>query len=216
MKRTLLLVFTSLLSTPAWAYLSTIDTGDLVPEGKYQAIIEGQFVTDPDSGANFIGRVDGSIDDETGWRGLLGFGDTDFEVGGFIKWIPIPDFEDQPALGALAGVTYARESSDSELAARIHPLISKRFGLELGDITPYASLPFGLHSRGKKRIDDDGDVQDKTFMTLQLAAGVKFRPSSLENWSFGGELGFSLSEANTYFSLFAALNIDPDEGVKFK
>lgn len=200
----------------AFAYLSTVDTGDLLEEGKNQVIVEGQFVTDPDGGANFVGRFDGAIDDSTGWRALLGFGSTDFEVGGFIKWIPIPDVDDQPALGLLAGVLYSRDFGDSELAVRVHPIVSKKFSLEIGDLTPYASIPIGFHSRGEKRIYDDGDEQDKNIFPLQLTAGTFFKPKSFENLRFGAELGFSLSEANTYFSIFGALGIDPENGIEFK
>jgi len=193
-----------LFSTKALAYYSTIDTGELLPSDTYRAIIETQFVTDPSNGVNFVGRFDGAIDDETGYRALLGFGETDFHFGGFVKWIPIPDLDNQPAIGVLAGVLYANDGSLDILSLRLHPLISKKFELEAGVLTPYASLPFGIQS-----------IDGKTTLPLQLAVGSEYKPKQFEKLYFGGELGFDLAKSYTYFSLFAAMNID-EEGIAFR
>lgn len=209
MKRTLklwgfVLVLTS-YSSPSFAYYSTIDTGEILDEGQYRTSLESQFITDPGDGINLVGRFDAPIDDETNWRVLLGFGETDFQLGGFVRWTPIPDLENQPAISLLGGVLYAREGGDGELSLRLHPIISKKFQLELGDLTPYASLPFGLRS-----------YKDDTDIPLQLAIGTQFKPLSFEKISFAGEVGFDLSDAYTYFSLAAIVGFDQETGFQLK
>ena len=42
------------------------------------------------SGANLAARIDGGINDEMGYRGLLGLGKTDVFFGGLFKWMPVP------------------------------------------------------------------------------------------------------------------------------
>ncbi len=200
-----LLFFSMALSAPLWAYNTTLDTGRLLQEGHYKLGLESQFVTSGDDGINVAGRFDGPINDELNWRAQAGVGTTDGFLGGYIKWIPYPDLEKQPAVGLIAGVQYARFSGLDELALRAHPLVSKQFNLDLGEVTPYASLPIGLRS-----------LDGETDLTVQFALGSEFRPQAWEKIRLMAELAFDVRKSFSYFVVGASLEFDEENGIEFK
>lgn len=192
------------IAPQSWAFYSTMDTGEVLEQGKYQIGAETQFITNNDSGANLIGRFDGGISEEAGFRGEVGFGTTDLHLGGFFKWVPIPDYQDQPAIGITSGLVFAEYSGHSELSVRFHPIVSKGFTTEFGKITPYGSIPFGLRS-----YDNDTDVP------VQLTGGSELHFNEIPLWRFKAEVGFDLNDAFTYISLGASLDFDAENGIRF-
>lgn len=182
-----------------------MDSGTILPAGNYKLGAETHFITEGDDGVNLAARFDGPITDELNWKTLLGFGTTDFFAGGFIKWVPIPDLENQPAIGVTAGVLYANFEDISELSLRVHPFISKKFDLEFGDVSPYLALPVGIATR-----------EDETDVPFQAALGVEFLPDGLEKINFVAELGFDINDAFPYFAFGANLTFDDENGIEFK
>lgn len=188
----------------AHAYYTTMETGKLLEDGHYRLMAESQFVTQGDTGVNLGARVDGPINDELNWKAQLGFGVTDIFLAGYIKWVPFPDAESQPAIGLTGGVLYARNAGLNEQSLRFHPFVSKLFKVDLGDINPYASLPIGIRS-----------VDGHTTIPVQLALGTEFRPKTLDNISFLAEVGFDVTKAFSYFTIGAALDFDSEKGFEF-
>lgn len=203
----LLLVLLGLFAhAQAHAYYSTMDTGDLLERDNYKLGIETQFITDSPSGMNVVGRFDSFFSSDSNVRAIMGFGSTDFQLGGYYKWVPIPDIDNQPAIGLLAGVLYATDQGINELSLRFHPLISKKYGLEMGgDITPYASIPFGIRS-----------VDGTTDVPVQFEMGAQLKTAKFEKVLFVGEVGFDISKAFTYISIGATLQFDEYNGIEFK
>ncbi|RME17110.1 MAG: hypothetical protein D6797_03130 [Bdellovibrio sp.] len=197
--RSILSVLIFSYSLPLMAYYSTLTTGNLLPEEAVDFTGELQFLTDKSSGANIVGRLDGGLNEDMNWRGEFGIGQTDFHFGGFVKWIPFPDWKKQPALGVMAGGYFARYSSLNEISLRIHPLISKNFQTDFGRLTPYGSLPLGLRSY-------DGE----TVFPLQLVVGTEFQHKKLKDFSFLVELGFNLANAPSYLSLGFRMALEDD------
>ena len=187
-------------SLSAFAFYSTIDTGEIIEPGKYRILGEAQGITDNNSGLNVNGRVDWGLNEESSIRGLVGVGTTDFHLGGFFKWVPIPDYSKQPAIGVLAGLVYAHHQSANELSLRVHPMVSKGFDVDFGKITPYGALPFGLRS-----------FQSRTDIPLQLAGGTELIFQEIRPWRFFAEVGFDLNKAFSYFSLAASYDFDAPE-----
>lgn len=185
------------VARPAHAYFSTIDNGELVTPGQYQIGIEPQIVFDRYNGFNGIGRFDTGINESSSVRGILGFGKVDFELGAMYKWIPFPDVDNQPAIGGEAGMILARVNNSTEVSVRFHPLISKLFETEVGDVIPYASLPLGVTGRS-----------DKTVIPVQLVGGAELRPLNMPSLSFFGEIGLNINEAFSYISVAAAYRFD--------
>ncbi|MCB0356437.1 MAG: hypothetical protein KDD40_05490 [Bdellovibrionales bacterium] len=198
-----------LISPSTWAYYSLMDTAELIEEGKYNANVETQFITDGEDGMNLLGRFDSRLSDETSYRIEGGFGVVDFNISGFFKWAPIPDTNKQPALSVAGGVSIARyefgKESANDLSLRAHPIISKRFTSDFGVITPYGGIPLGLRT-----------VEGDTDLVAQLTIGTRIDPRRFDNISFMAELGFDLSEAFTYLSLGMNLSIDPNKGIEFR
>jgi hypothetical protein len=203
--RLLITMASVLWMTSANAYYTTMDSGTVLPPGNYKLGVETHFITEGDDGVNLAARFDGPITDELNWKTLLGFGTTDFFAGGFVKWVPVPDLESQPAIGITAGVLYANYEGVSELSLRAHPFVSKEFELEFGDVAPYLALPIGIRT-----------VDNETDVPFQAALGVEFRPDGLEKINFVAELGFDVNDAFPYFALGANLTFDDENGIEFK
>lgn len=188
-----------LISSPASAYFGTMDTGEVLKEGQYQAMVGPQFIFNQYDGANFTGRLDMGLMEGVSFRGILGFGKVDFQIGGMVKWIPFPDTSEQPAIGGSAGVLIARIGSLTQYSVRLHPLVSKKLETEVGDITPYVSLPLGV------------TVQtgvDETIVPVQLVLGSEFRPLEMSRWGFFGEVGVNMSKSFGYASVGVTFRFD--------
>ena len=200
-----------LLSRSSSAYYSTADTGEILKPGHYDVGAEAEFITDHGSGANGVAKFDAPLSDETQARAMIGFGSTNFQLGGFFKWIPIPDLRSQPAIGLIGGAIFARTNNDlsqskNYMTFRVAPIISKTFFAEQSEFTPYASLPVGM------RIGDG-----KTVFPVQLAIGLDLKTHHLDNFRWRVEGGFDLTnKAYSYISLNAFLTFDEEHGIEFK
>lgn len=192
-------VFALLASvSDAEAYFSTIDNGELVAPGAYQVSLEPQLVLTNNEGFNVVGRLDTGIDQQSSARALLGVGKVDFQIGGFYKIVPFPDTATQPAIGADFGAIVARVAGETETSLRFHPLTSKRFEAEVGDFTPYASLPIGVTWRSGS----------ETTIPVQLVGGTEFRSLNHPNISYFAELGININRSFSYLSAALAYRFD--------
>lgn len=192
-----------LLNSPALGYYETGESGEIQKLGTYRAGIMPQLRLSDGSGMNFTGFFDAALNEESSLRVLLGAGETDFYTGGSYKWIPIPDYDRQPALGLKAEALYARKGSDSAVSLRLHPLVSKKFEIEQGVITPYVSLPFGTTT-----------YQSNTTTPVNIVTGLEFITPQVENTLFGVELGLNANKSFSYLSAFATIMFDEKSGLK--
>lgn len=197
---TALLLFSSL---PAHAYLSVMDNGEILPYHNFKLTGYGQVLTE-NGGLNMATRVDAGINEEMGLRGIFGVGKTDMFFGGMLKWMPVPDFEDQPAVGFNAGLIYAKDGETRDTTIRIEPLISKRFNVDNSKLTPYASLPMGIRMRTSR----DPNVDENTIMSWQLVVGSQLQLPQWKKMQFIGELGVNLDNALSHVSLGAIFYFD--------
>jgi hypothetical protein len=183
-------------ATPAQAYYSVIDTGELVAPDHYRASIEPQLILNNYDGANLVGRFDTGLDRDSSVRGLIGLGKV-IEMGAMYKFVPYPDIGQQPAIGGEAGVVFARVNGENQISLRLTPLISKKFDTKYGGLTPYGSLPIGITSR-----------PGETFVPVQIAGGAELRPDAFKNLAFYAELGINLNRAFSYLSVAVACEFD--------
>ncbi len=187
-----------LASSVGKAYLVTNESGEINFKN-YRVGLEPQFKLSDGSGVNFSTFFDAPISEDQSVRARLGFGDTDFYAGGSWKWIPFPDFGSQPAIGGKVEGIVGREGGDSLVNVRFHPIVSKKFELELGTFLPYGSIPLGIQNF---RSQNDFQAQ------LNLGSEVFFE--QLPQWNFGTELGFNLSKAYTSITISAAYLFSSD------
>lgn len=202
--RNLILSLSLMLSSlPAHAYLSVMDNGEILPNHHYKLTGYGQILTE-NGGLNVASRFDAGINDEMGIRGIFGVGKTDLFFGGMLKWMPVPDFEDQPAVGVNAGLIYAKDGEIRDTTIRIEPLVSKRFNVDDSVLTPYASLPMGIRMRTSR----DPAIDETTTMTWQLVVGSQLQLPQWKKMHFMAELGVNLDDALAHVAAGAVFYFD--------
>ena len=197
MKKIILTLAILCFSTNALAYFSLMDTGNVKEVGEYRIMGEGQILLDSPKGFNLNGRFTTGYDEDSEIQIEAGVGSIDFYLGAFWKWVPFPDTDEQPAIGARFGVTFADVNDYSTYGFNITPLVSKKFSTEIGKISPYAGLPIGLQ---KNTLD--------TFLSMQAAVGVEWIPDEwtfdyLQNIHFLVEYGVEIDDAFNYFTFGA-------------
>lgn len=185
------------LSSSASAFLTVQESNEISKSGQYKLGFEPQLITSKGGGANFSAFLDKAINDEMSTRLRVGAGDTDFSAGGSLKWVPIPDYGRQPAVGGKIGGYFWRESDQSFFTVRFEPIVSKKFQTGVGDWTPYAALPLMFNS-GK----------DKNNTSMQLAGGTEFFHPEADNMTFGAELGIDAKDSFSYISAYVTIYLD--------
>ncbi|MGE3759324.1 MAG: hypothetical protein AB7H97_16290 [Pseudobdellovibrionaceae bacterium] len=204
------LLLGTLVSLESQAYFSNVETAEVPPPGTYYLSVEPQVVFNTldqgsKTGLNLVGHFDAPVSDSSSMRVLLGTGTTDFQTGFFFKWVPIPDIDNQPAIGFKFGALYARADDTTQLSARIYPIVSKKYDSSYGLLTPYASLPMGLTN-----------VEKKSYTPVTLALGSEWKPVDMKYVWFGAELGLDMKDAFSYISGVVIFSIDEDEGFRFE
>ncbi len=173
------------------------ESNDITPKGKFKLGVEPQIRTSDGSGTNFTAFLDSPINEEMSARVLLGVGDVDLTAGGSFKWVPVPDYESQPAIGGKVGFYFWRESDESFTTLRLEPIVSKRFKTELGDFTPYASLPLMFNS---------GKGNNETG--IQIALGSEYHHPEADNMTFGLEAGLDAKDSFSYISGYVTIYLE--------
>ena len=172
------------------AYNTTMSNGQIVQPGAFDVVTQGQYLTQTqNSGLNLNTKLETGLTEDSNLIAEFGAGHIDFHGGAYWKWVPFPDFENQPAIGFIAGGYYGKIDSENEFALKISPLISKTFHLNAGQITPYMSTPIGL-----RFIDSSVDTP------VQLQIGTEISVEGLKDISFLTEVGINLIDSPTYFS----------------
>jgi hypothetical protein len=197
-----------LMSLNAWAYYDVLDNGEILERGKFKVTTGVQALTDT-GGGNIDAIIDAGINEEFGVRGLVGFGRTDYSAGALLKWMPIPDVENQPAIGANFGLLYGKWNDARDLTFRFEPLVSKKFVLEEVTLTPYASLPLGIRTRNSDTQNTD------TALAFQFATGAQVQVPQWKNLQFMGEVGVDLDKALSHVSVAAIWYFD-ESGFELK
>jgi len=177
------------LSTPAWALYTTGESGEVIPEGSYALGVEPQIVVTSPSGLNLSVLGDYPLTKDSSLRAHIGSGQTTFDLGASYKWIPIPDYNNQPAFGVKVEADTNSANGITANAIRVHPLISKKLDRAEGLFTPYAALPISLVS-----------ATGSSYTGLQVVGGSEFQNQSLPKWKFAAELGLNLTNSVSYIS----------------
>jgi hypothetical protein len=193
-----ILVLVLTLSLPAFAYNTTFDTGELLAPHQHQMGLESQFILSSPSATNFIAHYDLGATESTNYRFMVGGGTRMFETGGFFKFIPLPDYKYQPAIGAEAGIIYANSEGNHILGLRLSPLVSKNLDAEdFGFFTPYVAVPFGVNFSTLER-----------SYPSQLVLGTSWAPSKDSIFKLLAEYGINMNAAFNYVTAGFAVPID--------
>lgn len=205
MRKAMIMVLTVLMGIQAQAYVEFAESGDVTPRGTYKVGLGPQIRMSDGSGVNVSAYFESGLRDDLSWRLTAGAGETKFYGGGSLKWIPIPDYENQPAIGARADLTFGNVANVTATVFRIAPLISKGFQTDLVFFTPYAATPIGLVS-----------AAGASNVFAQLAIGSDIKVDQWKDLLFNVELGANLSKSFSYLSLNVFYYIDAIDGIKVR
>lgn len=194
---------------PSSAYMAFMQTGDIPEPGHYQISSHLQFAASEIDGITLAGRGESRLTEATTLFTSVGFGAIKFMAGFGLKWVPYPDFEQQPALGATFSVWYGYNewqitvppSETSEVSLRVTPFASKKYQVEFGELNAYVALPFGATDRERG-----------SRYPIHLVAGFAAHNPEHKQIAFTGEIGLNLHDAFNYFTVGAAYDFDPEKG----
>jgi hypothetical protein len=170
-------------------FLTVNESGELAPQEKILIGLEPQIRVTDGSGFNGAAFFDTGLSDEWSTRVKLGGGYDDLFGAFSLKWVPIPDFKNQPAIGVRADSSLGRKEGDSNWTFRLSPIVSKGFDLDEGKVIPYAALPLGILAR-------KGSSKSITHLVL----GSELLLISLPKSRVSAEVGFNLNNSFSYIS----------------
>lgn len=173
-----------------YTYFTFLDNGEVLQEGDYIAQAALQGLTSAESkGVNLIAQIDTNAGRDSNFRIQLGSGTTDYFGGFFYKWSPIPDVEQQPALGVVLGTIVARENDKSLAAIPLKGFINKKFHFHFATLAPYIALSTSI------LVGNDTEGTPTHFIT-----GTEWFPTENANYSIYFEFGGNVSDAFNYFA----------------
>ncbi len=192
----LLLLYGILLPPSVQAYFSTFDTGYILPKNTYKLGLATQL----GDSSNFTSRFDYPINKSSSLRALLGTGDFILHTGVQWKWVPISDYDTQPAIGLITGIIYGRKLGINTWTVQTHPFISKKYESSKGfTTTPYLATPIGL-----------AFSQNTVETPLHVVLGSEWKLARFKKVKFLSEFGFRLDESATYFSIGTTIEWDSE------
>lgn len=203
-KFTLGLLFTLLTSSHLWAFEEFHSTGDILKPHQYHVGLYSQWAKNPSDALNLSMSLDSGLDDGSNVRVVMGSGDVSFHTGVYYKWVPIPDYQDQPAIGILGGGQYARYDGFSELSLRFYPFVSKKQTTSFGDFNHSASLPISMRN-----------YKDETDFPVQLTLGTQLKTHYFKYTLFSAEIGANITKSFSYISVGVIFYIDENNSLKF-
>ena len=207
MKQLLIITAILLSSLSALAYLELNETAELVPnDGKYRVGFFPQIFISNGGGTNIGAFIDTYIDADINSRFTLGGGSTDFWASASAKWVPFPDYKEQPALGFRGGFTYgfgkfpldSQQDKKSIFNLQFTPITSKVIETDYGKMNPYLGVPVTFVSTG--------------VTAVQLMVGAEWLHS--QDFQMGGELEMNLQNAFSALSVYFNFPFDEKTGFK--
>lgn len=179
-----------LMSRLASAYIIMAESGELVEPGKSTLGFFPQFILSDGGAFNFVSFVDTGLTESTSMRLQLSAGDTDIAGGASFKWVPIPDYQNQPAIGLKLGAFLGREGDSNFSHFQVAPLLSKKQSTDYGLFIPYGAIQWSnLYISGEN------------LRSLQLVAGTEYVHDDT-NLKFGAELALEAKDASTYLGVW--------------
>ena len=181
----------------AHAFMTVQESNDLTPAGQFKLGLSPELRTNAGNTSHFSSFIDTQINEGLSARAVLGVGTPALNLGGSLKWVPVPDYENQPAVGAKIGAYFWREGNEPYTTLRLEPIVSKKFQSAVGSFTPYAALPVMLNS-GK----------DVPSNSMQFAFGSEYINPEADNMTFGLETGIDAKDSFSYISGYVTIYLE--------
>ncbi len=195
---------TAILSLKTSAALFTGQSAELPNRGVDRIGILPQ-ISFSDSQLNLNGFYETLLSDDRSFRLTAGFGKPDVFVGFDYKFVPYPDYKDQPAIGGVLNMTISREGTDNYITILGKPLVSKKINVDQGLLIPYVSLPVGL-TVGK----------GTSTYPMSLVVGTEMHPHEFQNMYFSAEITMNIQNSSNAIAAAVIFPFDPKEGFNLK
>ncbi len=189
----------SLTSHLTWAGVhSTLQTGEVTNRLKmnissYLINREGSAGLDIE-GLAIMGHVEIPYTESSSWRLGIGKGNFDVQLDGSWKWIPIPDHNNQPAIGTLLGMTYIHCSTcveaPYEMGLYAQPIISKTFRTNFGSFNTYTGPMMAIMFH-----------ESNLWYPIRFAAGSELTLNNLQSLGFMLEGSLNISNSTNAVAL---------------
>jgi hypothetical protein len=149
------------------------------------------------------------VTDSVNSRFEIGSGVSDFWAAASAKWVPYPDYQNQPAMGVRGKLIYMRDADTNFYDTQISPVISKRYVTDKGTFIPYAGLP----------ITYIFEKSTSNFTISKLCFGTEWVSNSA--FQAGAELALDLYNGGSAYTYTAStlslfFNFQFDERIGFK
>lgn len=201
---------------------STLETAEIPNPGDYKLNVATRWGQQE---FTLLTALQVPFSESSSWGIGLGLGKHYLHLDANWKWTPIPDYENQPAIGLLFGLAYLHkrggqvvyiDDMDSLAPASksiperrslkglyVHPLASKRMPLSsVGEIVVYGGPFIGL------MFPDNLE----SYLPARLAIGSELFFDTLENWSFLLEVSLNIRRSANILSIGVSyLSFDRDE-----
>lgn len=172
-------------------------TSEGLPNNTYELLLAPSYTFKP-AGAFLSAEVRYQPNEDFGAGIGFGAGEIGANFGLNGTWYILPDLGDQPAFSILGGLflnRLRRETEDvteSYFNVRVAPMVSKKFGMAWGKVTPYA----GLHMTPSFRLQ----TPDNRF-SMKSALGAQFDIKALNGLLIFTEVDLGLVESVHQFSV---------------
>ncbi len=199
--RTLCFLSWTFFSFSSWAYLGIHGSAEIPKLGSYVMGGYGQLMLNEGGGAQFGANLEMPFTEDLSTQFSLGIGKIDFNLGAGFKWVPIPDFNNQPAMGFKVSTWYARTEETNVWTIQIAPMFSKKINTEAGLLIPYAAIPINVVMQ-----------KDNNHTGTQFTIGSELHTKKVEGMYFSAEATVNLKDSASYVSGSVSFPFDSEKG----
>lgn len=189
----------------SYSYLTTLESGEVLPLSDKRFELIPQIITSDSSGLNVDVAYNTAWKEDMSSRFQVGSGKMDIHLGGSFKWIPFPDVKQQPAIGVRGSLWYARYKDENYMTFSGAPLVSKKVEQEVGLFVPYVSIPINYTLN-----------RQRNYFSQQFVIGTEFFSPRAKDWSWSGELGLNLKDSYSYIAFLVGYQFDGSKGLPFR
>lgn len=202
-------VITFFSATPVYAAFVLLETAEIIPAGVYRVGAAPQLYMGNGGGVDGSAFLDLNTGQSLNTRLEIGTGITDFWASASAKFVPYPDYQNQPAMGLRGKFIYMRESDTNFYNTQIAPIFSKKYSTSRGEFIPYAGLPVTFIY----------EKSSNNFTISKLCFGTEWVLSPAFN--AGAELAIDLYNGGSTYTYTAStlslfFNFQFDERIGFK
>ncbi|MBL7542674.1 MAG: hypothetical protein JNL11_02610 [Bdellovibrionaceae bacterium] len=199
--KAILLLFLPLFSFAN--YLSIGESGETLAPSSYRLGGSLQTLSAGKGGLNVGGFLDAGWRDDLSSRFLFGLGSVEFQMGASLKYVPFPDYAQQPAIGVRTTYWLTHTNDTNVSTIQIAPLVSKKIQIDKGNLTSYLALPINLVF-----------VRDNNHTGTQFTMGAEYEHPNARDVFFAGELQLDLNKSESGISFFVSIPFDNASGFK--